>query len=83
MFKMVSTIIENVEGTNAVTTNIEHPSAYDSLEFYCKKNNKEFRVAKANVNTGFVDPASIADKIDENTILLSVIASSNISGNIM
>ncbi|MFP5303815.1 hypothetical protein R2R70_21790, partial [Cobetia sp. SIMBA_158] len=43
MFKMVSTIIENVEGTNAVTTNIEHPSAYDSLEFYCKKNNKEFR----------------------------------------
>ncbi|MEK4320316.1 aminotransferase class V-fold PLP-dependent enzyme [Bacillus sp. FSL R7-0229] len=83
MFKMVSTIIENVEGTNAVTTNIEHPSAYDSLEFYCQKNNKEFRVAKANVNTGFVDPEAIADKIDENTILLSVIASSNISGNIM
>jgi cysteine desulfurase / selenocysteine lyase len=83
MFKMVSTVIENVEGTNAVTTNIEHPSAYDAVKFYCKKNNKEFRVAEANVHTGFVDPESIAEKIDENTILLSIIASSNISGNIM
>ncbi len=83
MYKMVSTIIENVEGTNAVTTNIEHPSAYDSLEFYCKKNNKEFRVAKANIETGFVNPEVIAEQIDKDTILLSVIASSNISGNIM
>jgi cysteine desulfurase / selenocysteine lyase len=83
MFKMVSTVIENVEGTNAVTTNIEHPSAYDAVKFYCEKNNKEFRVAEANVHTGFVDPESIAEKIDENTILLSIIASSNISGNIM
>ncbi|WP_231505618.1 aminotransferase class V-fold PLP-dependent enzyme [Bacillus sp. EB01] len=83
MFKMVSTVIENVEGTNAVTTNIEHPSAYDAVKFYCEKNNKEFRVAEANVHTGFVDPESIAEQIDKNTILLSVIASSNISGNIM
>ncbi|MBT2667249.1 aminotransferase class V-fold PLP-dependent enzyme [Bacillus sp. ISL-4] len=83
MFKMVSTIIETVEGTNAVTTNIEHPSAYDAVKFYCKKNNKEFRVAEANVHTGFVDPESITEKIDKDTILLSVIASSNISGNIM
>jgi len=83
MFKMVATIMENVKGENAVTTNIEHPSSYDAVEFYCKKNNKEFRVAEANKNTGFVDPEAIAEKIDEDTILLSVIASSNISGNIM
>lgn len=83
MFIMVQTIIENVKGNNAVTTNIEHPSSYDSVKFYCKKNNIEFRVAEANKNTGFVDPEEIANKIDENTILLSVIASSNISGNIM
>ncbi|QED50028.1 aminotransferase class V-fold PLP-dependent enzyme [Cytobacillus dafuensis] len=83
MFNMVATIIENVKGENAVTTNIEHPSSYDAVEFYCKKNNKELRVAEANKDTGFVDPEAIAEKIDENTILLSVIASSNISGNIM
>ncbi|MFM1654722.1 aminotransferase class V-fold PLP-dependent enzyme [Brevibacillus sp. B_LB10_24] len=83
MFNMVATVIENVSGENAVTTNIEHPSSYDAVEFYCKKNQKEFRVAEANRHTGFVDPEAIAEKIDENTILLSVIASSNISGNIM
>ncbi|MFK9095238.1 aminotransferase class V-fold PLP-dependent enzyme [Bacillus salipaludis] len=83
MFNMVATIIENVKGENAVTTNIEHPSSYDAVEFFCKKNNKEFRVAEANKDTGFVDPEAIAEKIDENTILLSVIVSSNISGNIM
>jgi cysteine desulfurase / selenocysteine lyase len=83
MFKMVSTVIENIPGTNAVTTNIEHPSAYDALEFYCNKNNKEFRVVEANGKTGFIDAESITKKVDENTILLSVIASSNISGNIM
>lgn len=83
MFTMVSTIIENVKGKNVVTTNIEHPSSYDAVEFYCKINNKEFRVAEANKDTGFVDPETIAELIDENTILLSVIASSNISGNIM
>ncbi len=83
MFAMVSAVIENVNGESAVTTNIEHPSAYDSVEFYCKKNNKEFRVAEVNKDTGFVDPEAVADLIDDNTILLSVIASSNISGNIM
>lgn len=83
MFNMVGAIIENVKGENAVTTNIEHPSSYDAVEFYCKKNNKEFRVAEANKDTGFVHPEAIAEKIDEDTILLSVIASSNISGNIM
>ena len=83
IFQGISTILENVQGTNAVTSNVEHPSAYDALKFYCQKNNREFRVAEANPLTGFVEPEKVAALVDENTIVVSIMASSNISGNIM
>ncbi|MBP6862214.1 MAG: aminotransferase class V-fold PLP-dependent enzyme [Neisseriaceae bacterium] len=82
MFQMMGTIVENVAGTNVVTSNIEHPSAYDAAAYYCAKTGKTLRVAEANAE-GFVSVESILDLIDEDTTLLSIIASSNISGNIM
>lgn len=82
-FKVARTIIENVPGKNVVTTNIEHPSAYDSVKIFAEKMGLEFRVAEADVKTGFVNPQSIADLVDQDTVLVSVIAASNISGNIM
>lgn len=48
MFQIVGTIMEHAPGTNAVTTSIEHPSAYDSVELYCRRTGREFRVARAN-----------------------------------
>ncbi|BDH63026.1 hypothetical protein MTP04_31560 [Lysinibacillus sp. PLM2] len=83
MFQITRTIIENVPGTNVVTTSIEHPSAYDSAQYYAEKTGKEFRVAMANPITGGVDTEEILKHIDENTCLLSVISASNISGNIL
>lgn len=80
MFQITRTIMENVPGTNAVTTSIEHPSAYDSVEMYCQRTGKEFRVAKANPATGGVDLDEILRHIDKNTCLLSVMSASNISG---
>ena len=83
MFQIVRTIMENVPGgTNAVTTSIEHPSAYDSVELYCNKTGREFRVAMANPVTGGVDTEEILSKIDKDTVLLSVMSASNISGYI-
>lgn len=82
MFQMVGTIVENVPGTNVVTSNIEHPSAYDAAEYYCQKTGKTLRVAEAN-EQGFVSVDAILALIDEDTTMLSIIASSNISGNIM
>ncbi len=46
MFQITRTILENAPGTNAVTTSIEHPSAYDSMELYCQRTGKQFRVAR-------------------------------------
>lgn len=82
MFQMVGTIAENVPGTNMVTTVLEHPSAFDAVEYYAKKTGRELRVAQSNPVTGGVDPETIANLIDENTVLLSCMYASNITGAI-
>jgi len=83
MFQMVGIILENAGGTNAVVSTLEHPSAYDSVEYYCSKTGKEMRVAQANKETGRIDPEEIARLVDENTALVSVMSASNISGSVM
>lgn len=83
MFHMVGLIMENIEGTNAVVSSIEHPSAFDAVEYYCNKTGKEMRVVPANQKTGGIDPCEVVKYLDENTCLLSIMSASNISGNIM
>ncbi len=83
IFEITGKIAENIEGTNIVTTALEHPSAYDSAKYYAEKTGKEFRVAKTNPVTGGVDAEEITKLIDSNTCFLSVIYASNISGAIL
>lgn len=83
MFQMVSLIMENAKGTNAVVSSLEHPSAFDSIEFYCNKTGKEMRVIEADKTTGRINPEKVAELVDENTCLLSVMSASNISGSVM
>ena len=52
------------------------------MELYCGLTNREFRVAMANPKTGGVDLDEILSKIDKDTLLLSVMSASNISGYI-
>lgn len=83
MFQMVRAIMEGANwGKNAVTTSIEHPSAYDAVETYCAKTGREFRVAQANPKTGGVDIDEIMSHVDKDTVLLSVMSASNVSGYI-
>ena len=83
MFQMVGAILENCPGTNAVTSVLEHPSAFDAVKYYCEKTGKEFRVAQANPKTGGIDPEEIRRVVDKDTCLLSVMYASNITGTIM
>ncbi len=83
MFHMVGLIMENIEGTNAVVSSLEHPSAFDAIEYYCKKTGKEMRVVPANQVTGGIDPEEVVKYVDKDTCLLSIMSASNISGNIM
>jgi selenocysteine lyase/cysteine desulfurase len=83
IFEMTRAIIENIPGTNVVTTQLEHPSAYDSVMIFAKKMGKEVRVANTNKVTGGVDVEEITKLIGKNTCMLSVIYASNISGAVL
>jgi len=83
MFHMVGLIMENIPGKNAVVSSIEHPSAFDAIEYYCKKTCKEIRVVPANKKTGGIDVDEVMKYVDKDTCLLSIMSASNISGNIM
>ena len=65
MFHAVGTIMEGVDwGKNAVTSALEHPSAHDAVEYYCKKTGREFREVPANKVTGGLDPDEIMKYVD-------------------
>ena len=84
MFQVMGVIMENVKwGTNAVTSSLEHPSAHDAVEYYCNKTGRELRVVPANQETGGIDPDTVMQYVDKDTCVLSIMAASNISGNIM
>jgi len=82
IFDMVRAVSENVDGTNMVTSVLEHPSAFDCMEYYAKKTNRELRVAMSNPLTGGVDVDSVIKLIDKDTVLLSCMYASNITGAI-
>lgn len=84
MYHAVGTIMEGIDwGTNAVTSSLEHPSAHDAVEYYCNRTGREFRVVPANKTTGGIDVDTVMEYVDKDTCLLSIMAASNISGNIM
>lgn len=83
MFTIVRTILENVPGTNVVTTELEHPSVFDSVRYYAKKMGMEFRVCPPNKKTGGIDPETLASYVDENTALVNCIYASNHTGVVM
>lgn len=83
MFQMVGMIMENVEGKNAVVSCLEHPSAFDAVEYYCKKTGSELRIVPANKETGRIDADEVVKYVDKDTCLLSVMSASNVTGSIM
>lgn len=83
MFQMVGMIMENVKGKNAVVSCLEHPSAFDAVEYYCKKTGRELRVVPANKKTGRIDADEVVKYVDKDTCLLSVMSASNVTGSIM
>lgn len=82
MMEIVRVISENSQGSNYVTTILEHPSAFDAMTYYSRKNNCELRVAGVNTTTGGIDVESITSLIDSETAILCCMVASNISGYI-
>ena len=80
MFDMITTIAASKTEGNIVTTAIEHPSSYDACQFSADQYNHELRVAKADTKSGSIPLTNILELIDNNTILVSVMLTSNITG---
>ena len=80
MFEMITTIAASKQGGNIITTAIEHPSSYDACQFSAEQYNHELRVAKADPTSGSIPINNILELIDDETILVSVILTSNITG---
>src|SRR5699024_5605657 len=80
MFEIVTTIAATVEHKNIVTTEIEHPSSYDACEYSSHHYHHDLRIAKADPKSGSVPLENILNLVDENTLLVSVILTSNITG---
>ncbi len=83
LFDVSEAIISNVPGSNVVTTELEHPSAFDGCAVPAERYGKELRVAKTNPKTGTIDPESILRLVDKDSCLLSVILTSNITGAVL
>ncbi len=83
MFQTVGAILENCPGDNAVTSVMEHPSAFDAVKYYCGKTGKEFRIVGANPASGRIEVEDIKKAVTPTTTLLSVMWASNITGAIM
>ncbi len=82
MFNIVEAIANNVEGKNMVVSVLEHPSAFDSVEYYSQKTGRELRVLQSNPQTGCIDIEQVEQKVDKDTVLLSCMYSSNTTGGI-
>jgi len=80
MFNIVGAIAENVPGSNMVVSVLEHPSAFDSVQYYAEKMGLELRVLQSNPLTGGIDAEEIKRKVDKDTVLLSCMYSCNITG---
>lgn len=83
MFQIVGAIMENCGGDNAVTSVMEHPSAFDAVAYYCGKTGKELRVAQANPGSGRIEVDEIKRVVTPTTCLLSIMWASNITGAVM
>jgi len=83
VFDVSEYIIQNVPGKNVVTTELEHPSAFDGCAAAAAKAGMELRVAGTDPATGNVPVENVIKLIDKDTCLLSVIMTSNITGAVL
>ena len=77
IFRLLNNIIHNSEGSNIITSNLDHASVYDAPFFLANRHDFEARIAKLDPESGTVPVESILKHIDKKTVALTIIHSSN------
>lgn len=80
MFNIIEAITQAIPGKNMVVSVLEHPSAFDSVQYYAERHGLELRVLRSNPAIGGVDVSEVERLVDKDTVLLSCMYSSNITG---
>ncbi len=80
IYRIVNAVLSSIPGTNVVTTGLDHASVRSAVTQFAEKYGKEERIAEPSRETGSVSLESIFEKIDNDTCLLAVIHTSNVTG---
>ena len=76
-------LAQEASGKNLVVSSIEHPSVGVTAAWAAKRFGFELRVAPFRVESDRVDPSPFLERIDTDTVLVSVMAANNETGVLM
>ena len=80
-FRVFGAATHNAEGgKNLICTDLDHAAFFDASAYFAKLHGLERRVASFDPKTGTLPPDAVVDLVDEDTIAVSVIHASNITG---
>ncbi len=80
IFRVVGAALAAGNGSNIVTSDLDHPAAYDAARFFGRQHGKQIRVAPLNPVTGRVAASSVLDLVDGGTDTIVTTHASNDTG---
>ena len=83
IFRAVGAAVAGGNGDNIVTTDLDHPAAFDAAHFFGGRHGKQVRVARLDRDTGRVSASSVLALIDERTDAVVVTHASNDTGAVL
>jgi len=83
IYRITDAVLRSVQGTNVVTTGLDHASVRSAVSQFAAMYGKEERVAEPNRETAAVEPDSIYRLVDEDTCFLAIIHTSNVTGEVL
>jgi len=83
IYRAVRAVLAHAPKGNVVTTDLEHPSVYNSTSQFAEIYGKEWRGVHLDSQTGSVDPDAILEKVDKETCLVAMIHGSNMTGAVL
>ena len=80
IYRVVNAVLATAPKGNVVTTELEHPSVYDSTRQFASRYGHQWRAARLDPDTGFVDPEAVLALVDGETRFVGLIHGSNMTG---
>jgi len=82
VFRAVNAVTSHIQGSNVVTTQLDHPAVLSPTKYFADLYGKKWRVAGLSPETGSIPIDTILEKIDKNTCLLCLQQASNQTGTV-